>query len=369
MEKVKIGVIGTSWWADAMYLPALQNGENIDIVSVCGRNPERTEEFANLWSIPHWYTDYNKLIAAGGIDALIILTGNETHYPITMAALAANLHVLCEKPLGLTYTEAKEMAAVAAAKELITLVPFTYRFMPTTRYLKHLIDDGYLGQPYHCHLRYYAGFGRGKDYAWRFDKTKAGSGALGDIGSHFLYLADWFYGEIDAVCANLGSLVDRTPTDPSGNRYELADDTAMLMLRFKNGAHGMVHATTLAYEENEFGQIHEFDLHGSKGTLRQRIDWDQMQQITGTQEGQGPSDQVIEVPQPFWGDVRRDHVISTYKDTYRLEGHMVRDFANAIAAGESASPDFADGARIQRVLDAGLLSAAEGRWVSVEEIR
>ena len=78
-----------------------------------------------------------------------------------------------------------------------TLVPFTYSFMPTARYLKELIDGGYLGAPYHLNMRYYTGFARDGDYLWRFDRKIAGSGIIGDLGSHFLYIAEWLYGDIE----------------------------------------------------------------------------------------------------------------------------------------------------------------------------
>lgn len=370
-SKIKIGIVGTSWWADAMYLPPLANYDRCEVVAACGRNRERAEAFAKRWEIPHVFTDYNDLIASGLCDALIIATANDTHHPIVMAALQANLHLLCEKPLALTYAQAREMADLAAEKGVTTAVPFTYRFMPTTRYIKSLIDDGYLGKPYHLHMRYFAGFGRDGAYAWRFNVEKAGSGALGDIGSHFLYLAYWFYGDVSAVCANLATMVERPALDPDGNAYEQADDTAMLMLRFANGAHGMVHATTLAHEPSSFGQLHQFDLHGSEGTLRQAIDWDDLQSVQGARSKEGDV-RVREIPIPdeFWGAARRDEgVVATYKDVFRVDGWMVRGFVDAIADGRPASPDFEDGARIQAIMEAALLSAKENRWIELSELQ
>ena len=101
---------------------------------------------------------------------------NETHYEITMAALNRDMPVLCEKPLGLNVAEANKMAEVAAERNAITMVPFTYRFMPTNQFVKQLIVDGYVGQPYHLSMRYFAGYARDGAYAWRFDEEKAGTG-------------------------------------------------------------------------------------------------------------------------------------------------------------------------------------------------
>jgi predicted dehydrogenase len=369
-SKVKIGFIGTGWWSNTMHMPALATCDAADVVAVCGRNPERLTAFAQKWGIPQTFTDYREMLASDLFEAVFVVTSNDSHYPIAMAALDRGYHVLCEKPLALDYQQASEMAALAAAKGVITTVPFTYRHMPSTRYLKTLIDGGWLGRPYHLHMRYYAAFARTPgQYLWRFDKKLGGSGALADIGSHFLHLAEWFYGPVEAVCAQLGAMIERAPLDLHGQPYEQADDTAMVMLRFKNGAQGLVHASAIAYERTYadhgygFDQVHEWDFHGSEGTLRQVIDWDFRQNITGDRSGDGPERQLL-VPAEFWGDKRRDYVIETWEDTFRKEGRMVHEFVKAVASRQPMVPTFADGARCQQLLDAAIQSAETGTWVT-----
>ena len=140
MKTVNVGIIGTSWWADAMYLPALKNHPRARIEAVAGRNPETTRKFASRWEIPRHYEDADELIEKAQIDALIIATGNESHCPLTLKAIGRGLHVLCEKPLGLSYPEAHRMAVAANESGMTNMVPFTYSFMPTARFLKELID-------------------------------------------------------------------------------------------------------------------------------------------------------------------------------------------------------------------------------------
>jgi predicted dehydrogenase len=368
-KRVNIGMIGAGWWPNTMHMPALATCAQAKVVAVCDRIPERAAALANKYDIPHTYTKHQDLLDSGLCDAVIIAIDNDAHYPVVMDALDRGLHVICEKPLALNYAQAAEMAAQAKAKGVITTVPFTYRHMPSTRYLKHLItEQGYLGRPYHMQMRYYAAFARDtSQYLWRFEKVRAGSGALADIGSHFLHLAEWFYGDIEALCAQLSVMTSRPP-NPQGQRYEQADDTAMIMLRFKNGAQGLVHASAIAYEKtyaNEYGfdQVHEFDFHGSDGTLRQVIDWDFRQQITGDRVGDGPK-RVLALPDEYWGDKRRDRVIETWEDVFRREGRMVHEFVQAVASGQPMTPDFADGARTQQLLDAAIESAATGCWVN-----
>lgn len=168
-KQVKIGVVGTSWWSDAMYMPALTKHPNADVRAIVGRNLNHAHEFAGQWSIPHVYASLEELLANESIDAVIIASSNKHHYPMAMTAIGHGLHVLCEKPLAMTYTEAFRMKEAAERAGVKTMVSFTYRFMPTARYLKELIEQGYIGKPYHLNLRYYTGYARDGKYMWRFD--------------------------------------------------------------------------------------------------------------------------------------------------------------------------------------------------------
>ncbi len=367
MTQISIGVIGSSWWTDAMYLPALQNHPRATIAAICGRKEATTNAVAERWNIPGRYTDVGKMLEREKLDALIVASANDSHYSYTMQALEKGLHVLCEKPLALNYKDAKAMADLAEAKGLVTMTPFTYSFMPTTRYMKELIDSGYIGKPYHLNMRYYSSYGRNKDYIWRFDKGIAGSGAVGDIGSHFLYIAYTLFGEVTGVFAKLDSLIDRAKTTPEGKSYAVADDAAMLILKFKNGAQGSIQASTIAYEATHFGQIHQMEFYGSEGSLRSFTDWDTVQEVQGAKVGKGAV-KPLEIPEHIWGKARRDTVHNTYKDMFRQEGFMTQDFVSAIAEKRQTFPTLREGAYVQKVLEAALKSDQEKRWVELSEI-
>jgi predicted dehydrogenase len=357
-------MLGSSWWADSMYLPALAAHPLGRVTALAGRD---APGLAQRWGIPHTFVHYEDLLDSGLVDAVIVATRNDLHCPLTLAALERGLHVLCEKPLALTYADAARMAARADECGAICMTPFTYRYMPVPRYLKALIDDGFIGGPYHLNLRYFTGFGRTGGYNWRFDERVSGSGALGDIASHFLYLAWWFFGDITAVCAELGRLVERAPLDPAGQPYPQADDNAMLLLKFASGAQGVIHASTVAGEETPFGQIHELDFHGDGGTLHARVDWDREQRIRGARRGEG-APRPLPIPEEIWQGVRRDTVHNTYRDVFRTQETMARQWVSAIAQGQSVRPDFADGAYIQRVMVAAQRSHAERRWIDVADV-
>lgn len=366
-NQVRIGIVGTSWWTDSMYMPALIKHPNADVRAVVGRNLDHTREFAKQWKVPNAYANLEELLSNETVDAIIIATPNKQHYAIAMTAIEHGLHVLCEKPLAMNYTEASNMAEAADTAGVKTMVPFTYRFMPTARYLRELIEQGYIGKPYHLNMRYYTGYAREGQYMWRFDLDESGSGVVGDLGTHWLYLADWFYGEIKAVSAMLGYHVSREPR-PDGQPYELADDSAVMMLEFENGARGVLHLSSVAYEETPFEQTHHMEFHGRGGTLYSFTDWDKTQSVSGAREGEGPIHD-LPIPDHIWGMARRDSVPDTYKDIFRDHDFMARGFVSAIANNTSVEPSFQDGAKIQRYLEAALLSAQEGRRVEVNEIQ
>ena len=258
------------------------------------------------------------------------------------------------------------MAEAAERAGVITMTPFTYRFMPVNRYLKELVDEGFIGRPHHLNMRYYTGYGLSGEYSWRFDLDRAGSGAIGDLGSHWAYLARWFYGEIAAVTAVIGQAVPRAPR-PDGVPYRPTEDSAMILLEFENGATGSLHVTSVAYEPGPFGQTHATELHGSGGSLHAFTDWDTVQRVDGCRVDE-PATYALPIPDRLFGNARRDTVGNTYKDTFREQDSMARGFVTAIAAGTPASPDFRDGLAVQRVLDAAGRSAREGRRVQIAEI-
>jgi predicted dehydrogenase len=365
--KVRIGIVGTSWWADAMYLPALAKHPLAEVRGIVGGSrPAHTREFAAQWGIPGAYDSLGEMLAAEPLDALLVLTPNGSHFESVMTGLEHGLHVLCEKPLAMSAGQARRMAEAAERAGVITMVPFTYRFMPANRYVKELIDEGYIGRPYHLNLRYYTGYGRSGAYAWRFDAGEAGLGVSGDLGSHWAYLARWYYGEIDAVTAVFSRIVPRAAR-PDGAPFEAAEDAAMMLLEFASGATGSLHVSSLAYEPGRFGQRHEMDFHGSGGSLRSTCDWIGVQRVDGCRADE-PETRQLPIPDRIFGSARRDSVHDTYRDTFREQDHMTRAFVTAIANGEPASPDFADGLAVQRILDAAGRSAREGRRVRIEEI-
>ncbi|MFV0307579.1 MAG: Gfo/Idh/MocA family protein [Desertimonas sp.] len=362
---VRVGIVGPGWWTETMFVPALAGSDGAVLRAICGRSAERTSTFARTHGIPLVFTDPMEMFASGEIDAVIISTVNKTHHRLTMAAFDAGLHVLCEKPLAMTVAEADQMAAAAGAGDRVCMVPFTYRFMPTSRWVKRLIDDGYLGRPYLLNLRYYAGYARDGEYAWRFDVGEAGAGVLGDLGSHWIDMARWFFGDIDAVTCVLSHHVERAPR-PDGGPYDVADDGATIIAEFANGAQGTLTVSAATYADSPFGQLHQFDLFGSDGSLYMINDWDTVQDVHGAKPGQPM--RALPIPDDIWGDVRRAPVGATYRDVFRRTDALTRGWIHGIRSGQPVEPGFDTGAAVQRVIAACALSSVERRRVRVDEV-
>jgi predicted dehydrogenase len=343
-----------------MYLPALVAHPDASVVAVCGRNPDRTAEFGKQWDIPLATTEVDELLDAG-LDAVVVATGNDSHEPLTLAALDRGLHVLCEKPLSLTPESARAMATRATEVGATTLVPFTYRYMPTNQFLKRLISDGFLGRPFHLNLRYFTGYAREPGYNWRFDTELAGSGVLGDLGSHWIDLARWLFGEITEIGAVTETFYER-PDRPDGSTYVRSEDSAMMTVRFESGAYGTLQTSAVCWEGTAFNQTHHVDAHGSDGTLYSVNDWETVQEVRGLPAGEPGPAAALAIPEDIWGSARRDRVHDTYKDVFRSTGAMIGDFVDAVRDRRPCEPDFGEGARVQHLLALALESASlDGR--------
>ncbi len=206
---------------------------------------DKAARVAAEWDVPEVYASPEELF--DHVDAVIVASSNASHHPIALAAMERDLHVLCEKPLGLDAAQANELAAAAERHGAITMTPFTYRFMPMARQLRHHIDNGYIGTPFHLAARYYTGFARDGEYAWRFDLGESGSGVLGDIGSHWIDLATYLLGDIAEVGCVTNATVAREPR-PDGLPYEAGEDVALTTLRFTNGAIGHLIVSAVCWE-------------------------------------------------------------------------------------------------------------------------
>lgn len=361
-DQVSVGMIGTSWYADRMHLPALKSHAGARLTAICGRDQVRAGELAAKYEIPNVYADYRDMLQHGDLDAVVIAVPDDLHYPITMAALDAGLHVLCEKPLAFSLDQAKVMLAKAESAGVKHMTYFTWRWVPHIRYLCQLVDEGYIGDCYDAQFHYVGSYGRDVGYQWKWDRQR-GLGVLGDLGSHMIDLTRLLVGEIAQVQASLSVRVDKP--DSEGRAYEAANDSASLTLRLANGATGTIFVSAAAHL-GDLGQQHRVVLYGDKGTLEAYADAS-TQTVRGLRVG-GSEFQTLPVPEEHLRgiDQRASLWRSQFAQLFTEQSVGTRLFIDGIVDDRPVSPSFYEGMKVQAVIEAAFESDLSGCWANVQ---
>lgn len=354
---IRLGVAGTSWWADLMHLPSLTSHPGAAVVAVCGRDPGRAEALAAKYGVARAYTSYEAMLDQAGLDAVVVATPDDLHAPMALAALERGLHVLCEKPLARSAAEARLMYEAAERAGVVHMVFFTYRWTPAYRFVRDLVADGRLGRPLSFALSFSNGYGLRPGYAWRFDARRA-SGVAGDLGSHMIDLARWILG--DEVARASASLRTHAPHDPPNDVPDggaaaadprVANDSAVLALEMAGGAHGTVYCTSVARLGDQ-GSAKQLTVRGDRGTLEASIT------LAGADlrllGDDGAPAAPLEVPAAYGSG---DSIA-----LFRQQPIGGRLFVEAILGGTRPAPTFYDGWRVQQVIDGALRADASGRW-------
>jgi predicted dehydrogenase len=353
-----------------------------EMTALCGRTASATEAAAHKLGWAEWSTDWRELVGRDDIDVVDVCTPGDSHAEIAIAALEAGKHVLCEKPLGNTVAEAEKMTAVAeeaGARGVRSMVGFNYRRLPALSLARQLIADGRLGDVRHIRAKYQQDWIVDPNFplAWRLQKEKAGSGALGDIGAHIIDLAQFVTGQLlVGVSATTETFIKQRPLPTatsglaaSGNSGAemgevTVDDAAVFFGRTEGGALATFEATRFATgRKNGMG----IEVNGSLGSFF--FDFESMNELhvyDGTVPASDAGFRRILVTEPehpylsgWWPP---GHVLG-YEHTFT---HEVADFITDIATGRDPSPSFRDGLQVQRVLDAVEQSSlAESRWTPI----
>jgi predicted dehydrogenase len=375
-----MGAAHSQAWRTAPRVFDLPRGAEMAVL--CGRTATATEAAAHKYGWAEWATDWRDVVARDDIDVVDVCTPGDSHAEIAVAALAAGKHVLCEKPLGNTVAEAEEMTAAAeaaAGRGVRSMVGFNYRRLPAMSLAQQLIASGRLGTVRHIRAKYLQDWIVDPEFplAWRLQKDKAGSGALGDIGAHIIDLAQFVTGQLlVGVSATLETFVKERPLPSSGTGLAgsgdrsagmgqvTVDDAAVFFGRTEGGALATFEATRFANgRKNGMG----IEIYGSDGSLS--FDFESMNELhvyDGTVPATDAGFRRILVTEPehpylsgWWPP---GHVLG-YEHTFT---HEIADFVTDVAAGRDPSPSFREGLQVQRVLDAVEQSSRdESRWTSI----
>ncbi|WP_152391820.1 Gfo/Idh/MocA family protein [Paenibacillus guangzhouensis] len=245
MSKIyRIAIIGCGGIANGKHMPSLKKLKNIEMVAFCDIIPERAEKAAKEYGSEDAkvYTDYNEVFADKTIDVVHVCTPNDSHAEISIAAMEADKHVMCEKPMAKTAADARRMVEVAKSTGKKLTVGYNNRFRTDSRYLKEVCEAGDLGEIYFAKAH---AIRRRAVPTWGvfLDEEKQGGGPLIDIGTHALDLTLWMMNNYKPK-AVLGTAFHKLssrenaanawgPWDPSKFTVE---DSAFGMITMENGA-------------------------------------------------------------------------------------------------------------------------------------
>ena len=361
-NEIGIGMLGYAFMGKA-HSRAFREIARLDsplqprLVAIAGRNEQAVAETAARFGYERWTTDWHDLVSDPGITLFDNGGPNSLHAEPTIAAAEAGKHVLCEKPLGRDAAESYEIWQRVEATGVKHLCGFNYRFVPAVRLARELIEAGELGEIRHFRGRYLQDWGDDPSLdTWRFQPDEAGSGALGDLGTHVVDLARFLVGEIATVAGFVHTFLP-------GRRV---DDALEAAVEFESGPIGTIEATRLALgRRNAF----QWEINGSKGSLAfdmERLNELQVFRADGDRARGFKTVLVSETDHPFWDLWWPPGHIVGWGDTFT---HEVLHLLRAIAEDTDVAPygaTFEDGYRAAEVCDAIVRSGETGSRVTVE---
>ena len=361
-QPVRIGIIGAGAVSDYHHVPAIRLDPRAELRAACDADRALLERRQSEWGVAKVSADYQSICTDPEIDAVIIATPNFMHRPIALEAVQHGKHVLCEKPLGLDAQQVRDMYRTAHERGVVHMTAFTYRFAPSMKYLKHLLDSGALGQPRHFRSQRFLDWPE-SSWGWRQSREKAGAGDLFDMTIHRIDFAIDLLGPIQRVTGAVARFADRsTGSDGQPSPPSDVDDWSSLIGEFQCGAVGVWEGTTLAkgYHRDGFG--HEWaEINGSEGSAVYRLHEPNTILIGRHQQDLAPAAVPAQYLKPAGSP--RDPGDGDPATVFRYD--LVWEFVSAILAGRGAVPDFYDGLCAQLVADAVLQSYQQRAWVEI----
>jgi predicted dehydrogenase len=386
LKEIRIGLIGTGGMGKA-HATAFKN-----VPLVFGNQPARPvleivadvdaktlEKWAGEFGFPRWTTDWQQIVEDPRVDVVDITTPNSLHAEMAIAAAQAGKHIYCEKPLATTSADAARIVAAVEKSGVISIVGFNYLKNPAQAFAKQLIDSGELGEITLFRGTFDQDFLANPDvpFSWRLDRALAGTGALGDLGSHTIAFAQFFVGEIAEVCGLSATRIKQRAVPVSGSGYAATaqssgdrravenEDIMELLVRFEKGAVGTI-GTSRIGTGRKLGLSYE--IQGTEGSLfytQERMNEIKLYRHTDPDREKGYKTIYIGPEHPgykaFFGLAG---IGLGYNDQKIIEAH---DLIVAIALDQRAEPDVRFAYRVNKVIDAADLSCQEHRWVQVRE--
>ena len=339
--------------------------------AACGRDAVKLKAYADNWGFESTETDWRKLVARKDIDAIDIVTPNDSHAEIAIAAAKAGKMVLCEKPLALNGPQGEKMVAEIEKAGVVNTVWYNYRRVPAVSLAKQIIDSGKLGKIFHYRANFLqdwtisADLPQGGAGLWRLNAKAAGRGVTGDLLAHCIDTAIWLNGRITDVSAMTETFIKQRKHTLTGKVEAVKiDDACTFMGHFANGSLALFESTRYARGHKA---LYTLEINGANASIRWDLhDLHRLQFFDHSDEGivRGwRSIHVSDSDQPYMKNWWVPGLQIGYAESFT---HHVADFLKAAAAGKSLPPTFRDALETQYVCDAVLKSAKTKKWEKVK---
>jgi predicted dehydrogenase len=368
-KQIRIGLIGYRGIGKVHSLGyrSVRTFFNIDVEpvmkAICGRDEGSLKQAAAGYGWESFSTNWHELIERSDIDLIDICTPPHLHSGIAIEAAEMGKDVICEKPLARSLPEAVQMVETVYRHNVRHMTAFNYRCVPAIRLAKELIESGEIGEIYQWRAHWLSDLMDPElPLFWYFQRDKAGSGALQDIGSHIVDLAHFLVGRIDEVSSALEIFIPQRDVEGAskGKKEVDVEDAVQFLARFSNGAMGFFEASRVAG-----GYRDEFsvEVRGSKGTLRfnSKILYELL--FYTTQDGtklRGPRRIFVgNKEHPYQESICPFGEVIGRNDLFIIQAY---ELLKALVKGTNPSPSFADGGYCQAVLTAVLDSARDRQW-------
>jgi predicted dehydrogenase len=386
VKDIRIGLIGTGGMGKA-HATAFQN-----VPLVFGNEPGRPileivadvdakalEKWASEFGFARWTINWHEIVEDPRVDVVDITTPNSLHAEMAIAAVQAGKHIYCEKPLATTSADAARIVAAVEKCGVISIVGFNYLKNPAQAFAKQLIESGELGEITLFRGIFDQDFLANPDvpFSWRLDRAQAGTGALGDLGSHTIALALFLVGDIPEVCGIRATRIKERVVPIGGSGYAATtqrgatkravenEDITEFLVHFDNGAVGTIGTSRIGMGR-KLGLGYE--IQGTKGSLmynQERMNEIQLYRDSDPEREKGYKTVYIGPEHPgykaFFGLAG---IGLGYNDQKIIEAH---DLITAVALNQSVQPDVRFAYKVNKVIDAADLSCQEHRWVHVSE--
>ncbi len=341
---IRLGIVGRNYGC-SVQLPAFRADPRCQVVAIAGTDQARTAELARAAGVPKAYGGWRALVEDAEVQAVAIATLPSLQPQIAIRALELGKPVFAEKPLAGDLASARAMLRVAEQVAKPTMVDFNFTQVIAWLRAKEMFDAGSVGKLRHVTVHWHVE-NRAVQQRLRNWKTKgeSGGGVLGNFISHCFYYLEWFVGPIDGLSARISGL----PSDAE------LETTAAMALQFKSGAPASLSMSCASYA----GSGHRIEFFGEDGTLA--LDNPTTDYMRGFELWYGRRPATLErVP------------VSDPADAQYADGRiapvarLAKLWLDAIEKDGTPTPGFAEGYRVQRLLDAARRSHQQGTWIEV----